>query len=85
MIVRFGGPVFWTFIEYVWLFLASLSILGAVSEYRRTSAGDELPMARASMTWRWERAVKSADDGFSHGGPAFPTGLERRARERGYL
>lgn len=63
VIVRFGGRDFWTFIEYTWLFLATVSILGAVSEYRRTSASDRLPMARASERWRWEAAVKSADEG----------------------
>lgn len=75
VLARFGRRGFWTFIEYAWLFLASVSILGAVSEYRRTSADDRLPMARASLRWRWEFAMKSVEEGIRLSGLRSPRDL----------
>lgn len=60
---RVGGPAFWGLVEYAWLAVASLSLLTALSEYRRTIAQDELPMARSSLRYSWESAIRSADAG----------------------
>jgi len=77
VLFRVGHKWFWTVIEYMWLTLASLSVISMVGEYRRLSANEELSSARTQLELAWAKANTAADEcveyykvdhdhGFSH-------------------
>lgn len=55
------GAVTWKQIDYVWLAIAALGLLGAVSEVRRMVAQNQLGRQQSILTWAYEDLRREAE------------------------